>query len=120
MQAGERQLGFRLNTTAANDSYPHPAGPSSRIRTPRGIIQQRRFADTRIAADDQHAATSSARARQQLIDNGLLSGPPIQHRIHLPGRRELVNGDAAYHNTSGEAIVLVTNAHQEQASWVAW
>ena len=115
MQAGERQLGFRLNTTAANRSHPRLTRSLSHIRTPRGIVQQRRLADTHIPADDEHTASSSARTRQQVINNGLLSGPPIQHRNHLPDRAGHVKGDTAHHGTNGEAIDLLTDAHQEWA-----
>ena len=84
MQPGEWQLCLRLHTTDANHPHPHPIRSRGHIRTPRGIIQQRRLADTRISANDQHTAAPSARTRQQMLNDGLLNGAPVQHSNHLP------------------------------------
>jgi len=84
MQPGEWQLRLRLHTTDADHPHPGPIRPRGHIRTPRGVIQQRRLADTRIPPNDQHTAAPRTRARQQVINDGLLNGPPVQHSDHLP------------------------------------
>ncbi len=71
------------------DASPHTRAPSrtrcprSRDATPRRalhqVLQQRRLADPRFAAHDQHLALTRAHTRQQSIESVALVAPTAQH-----------------------------------------
>ena len=68
MDPGERQLHLRLH---AGDLRDTEARGSTN-----GVLQQRRLADARFAADDQDGAPTAADVREQPVDHGPLAGPP--------------------------------------------
>ena len=72
MQPRERQLHLGLD---AGDPRDAKAG-----RLPGAVVQERRLADARLAADDQHRALAAADVLQQPVERLTLAGAPQQER----------------------------------------
>jgi len=77
LQAGVRQLDLTLN--AARPDEPEAVRGLCRV------AEQRRLAETGLAADEQSAARALADAVEQAVDDGALFAPAEQRR--LPGTR---------------------------------
>ena len=75
VQAGERQLGLRLD--AARREHVHPGGALARV------LEQRRLAETRVTAQDERAAPGGARRLEQRTETGALLLAPEE--CSVPG-----------------------------------
>ena len=80
MDPGVRQLHLRLHPRDVHDTKA--GGLTS------GVLQQRRLADARFAADDQDGALTAAHVGEQAIDHFALAGP-----AEKPGRAGHGHGD---------------------------
>ena len=74
MDPGERQLHLRLHARDLRHT-------ESRGMT-RGVPEQRRLSDARLASDDQNGALTLARLREEPVEHFALAGP-----VEQPGRR---------------------------------
>jgi hypothetical protein len=70
METGVRQLHLGLHAGDAGD-----ATPGRRLD---GILEERRLADTRLAAEDQYAAPPLVDGREQLVKSGALPAAAAQ------------------------------------------
>ena len=93
MQSRERQLHLGLD--------PGDPGDAEARRLPSAMVQQRRLADARLAADDQHCALPAADVLQQPVERLALAGSPQQHRRTGRGHRSGSVNDAG--NRAGRA-----------------
>ena len=75
VQAGELELGLGLDTTGTDDGHP--------LRPRGGVVEQRRLADPRLAAQQQGAAALGAGGGEQLLDPLPLGLAANQHRPKL-------------------------------------
>ena len=72
MQPRERQLHLGLDPGDPRDAEAR--------RLPRAVVQERRLADARLAAEDQHRALAAAHVLQQPVERLALAGSPQQDR----------------------------------------
>jgi hypothetical protein len=70
VQSGERELHLRLDARRPRDAAPRGA--------PGGVLQQRRLADPRLAAQDQHPALTGPDALHQTVQRLALAPPAEQ------------------------------------------
>jgi hypothetical protein len=101
VQAGKRQVRFRLHSRRHEDR--HPAVP----REPARLGQQAGLADASLTSHDQHPA-ASVRANDQFFENANLALPPYQgRRLHT----DIVLGsEEAVQVGKGRLITAVTYA----------
>ncbi len=79
VQPGERELHLRL-------ARPRPARRGQPGARSASVLQQRRLADARLAAQHQHRALARPGALQQPVEHVALAAAAAQHRRRLPGR----------------------------------
>src|SRR5215207_5147757 len=83
MQSGERQLDLGLDPGDPRDAETGCL--------PRAVMQERRLADARLAADDQDRALAGADVLQQPVEQRTLVGSAQQHRRTAPGHPLTLN-----------------------------
>jgi hypothetical protein len=82
VQRGERELRLGLDPAAPEDAHI--------VGTPDRVLEERRLADPRLAADDEYSTPRLARLEEQALNSGALHAPSDEHGV-IVGLRDRGN-----------------------------